>query len=168
MNLPLRLRPQVVDKLELDARGPTSQHTPSETQRKAAVSAAETAIRARRKLTNKLIAAHEAARLRPFLAADVKLISGDGALILGVDAVVEAFAGQFADPAFITYVRTTNDVRLDRDEARAAEAGDWVARWRGAAGEAAMSGTYLAVWRKVTGQWVLESELYVTLDEPTA
>ncbi len=28
-----------------------------------------------------------------------------------------------------------------------------------------MSGTYLAVWRKVTGQWVIESELYVTLTQ---
>jgi hypothetical protein len=26
-----------------------------------------------------------------------------------------------------------------------------------------LSGTYLAVWKKQTGQWVLESELYVTL-----
>lgn len=24
-------------------------------------------------------------------------------------------------------------------------------------------GAYLAVWRKVTGQWAIESELYVTL-----
>ena len=56
------------------------------------------AIRARRKLTNKLIAAHDAARLRPFFTPDVKLIVGDGDLILGVDAVIQAFAGQFADP----------------------------------------------------------------------
>ena len=28
-----------------------------------------------------------------------------------------------------------------------------------------MAGTYLAVWRKVSGQWVIESELYVTLSE---
>lgn len=26
----------------------------------------------------------------------------------------------------------------------------------------ATSGAYLAVWRKVTGQWVIESELYLT------
>ena len=49
------------------------------------------AIRARRKLTNKLIASHEAARLRPFFAPDVKLIVGDGALIMGVDEVIAAF-----------------------------------------------------------------------------
>jgi hypothetical protein len=26
-----------------------------------------------------------------------------------------------------------------------------------------MRGTYLAVWRNVRGQWMIESELYVTL-----
>ncbi|WP_421932774.1 nuclear transport factor 2 family protein [Phenylobacterium sp.] len=121
---------------------------------------AETAIRARRKLTNKLIAGHEAARLRPFLAPDINLISGDGGLLVGIEAVLAAFEAQFRDPSFVTYLRTTETVRPDQDQARAAEAGTWVATWRGAP---TLTGTYLAVWRKVTGQWVLESELYVTL-----
>ena len=119
----------------------------------------EDAVRARRKLTNKLIAAHEAHRLRPFFTADVKLIVGDGGLILGAEAVIEAFAVQFRDPAFQTYVRHTETVTLDSAGGRAAEAGRWTADWTGTE----MAGTYLAVWRKVTGQWVIESELYVTL-----
>jgi ketosteroid isomerase-like protein len=124
------------------------------------VTAPDDAIRARRRLTNKLIAAHEAARLRPFFTADVKLIAGDGTLIHGADAVVEAFAAQFADPAFVTYLRSPESVELDQAGERAAERGRWTAEWRGAD---PMSGDYLAVWRKVTGQWVIESELYVTL-----
>lgn len=119
----------------------------------------EDAIRARRKLTNRLIAAHDATRLRPFFAADIKLIVGDGGLILGVDAVIQAFAGQFADPAFGTYRRETELVQLDAEGARAAETGRWTAFWA----SGSMAGTYLAVWRKITGQWVIESELYVTL-----
>lgn len=119
----------------------------------------EDAIRARRKLTNKLIAAHQAERLRPFFTPDVKLIVGDGALILGLDAVLAAFASQFADPAFGTYLRETATVTLDAVGLRAAEAGRWTAQWA----THDMAGTYLAVWRKVTGQWVIESELYVTL-----
>ncbi|CAN7309050.1 nuclear transport factor 2 family protein [Phenylobacterium sp. LjRoot219] len=119
----------------------------------------EDAIRARRRLTNKLIAAHEATRLKPFFATDVRLIVGDGGLVLGADAVVEAFAGQFADPDFVTYVRTTEQVELDAAGLRAAEHGRWVADWKGSE----MAGSYLAVWRKARGQWVIESELYVTL-----
>lgn len=117
------------------------------------------AIRARRRLTNKLIAAHDAGRLRPFFAKDVRLIVGDGSLILGVDAVIGAFASQFADPSFKTYVRETERVEPDAEASRAAEHGRWTAYW----GETTMTGSYLAVWRKITGQWVIESELYVTL-----
>jgi len=117
------------------------------------------AIRARRKLTNKLITAHDAARLRPFLASDMNLISGEGGLLIGADAVLQAFAAQFNDPSFVTYVRTTRDVTLDAEGVRAAEAGDWVATWK----DATSSGTYLAVWKKSVGQWVIESETFVTL-----
>ena len=117
------------------------------------------AIRARRRLTNKLIAAHDAARLRPFFAAHAKVIVGDGDLILGAEAILRAFAGQFGDPTFVTYLREPETVELDADGGRAAEHGRWTARWTGQES----SGAYLAVWRKVTGQWVIESELYVTL-----
>lgn len=121
---------------------------------------AETAIRARRKLTNKLIAGHDAARLRPFLDPHINLIAGDGRLLAGIEAVLAAFEAQFGDPSFVTYLRTTDTVRPDQDEARAAETGTWVATWRGAP---TLSGTYLAAWKKQVGQWVIESELYVTL-----
>ena len=123
------------------------------------MTAPEDAIRARRRLTNKLIAAHEAQRLRPFFASDVKLVVGDGGLILGVDEVIAAFAAQFAEPGFVAYVRETEGVELDAASGRAAEHGRWTGRWQ----DREMGGTYLAVWRKVTGQWVIESELYVTL-----
>jgi len=117
------------------------------------------AVRARRKLTNRLIAAHQAERLRPFFVADVNLIVGDGGLILGVDAVIEAFAAQFRDPGFKTYLRETETVSVDAAGLRAAESG----RWTGVYAETELRGTYLAVWRNVRGQWAIESELYVTL-----
>jgi ketosteroid isomerase-like protein len=122
--------------------------------------APEDAVRAKRKLTNRLIAAHDAARLRPHLTDDMMLIAGDGDLIQGAEAVVAAFAGQFADPAFVAYVRTTETVELAADGRRAAETGRWVGRWKG---RPDMSGAYMAAWRENRGQWLLERELYVTL-----
>ena len=122
--------------------------------------APDVAIRAKRKLTNRLIAAHEAARLRPHLTDDMLLIVGDGGLIQGADAVVAAFAGQFADAAFVAYVRTTDTVELSADGRRAAETGRWVGLWKGGI---EMSGAYMAAWRESRGQWLLERELYVTL-----
>jgi hypothetical protein len=45
------------------------------------------------------------------------------------------------------------------EDARASERGTWIGRWK----DQTLGGDYLAVWRKVTGQWVIEQELYVTL-----
>ena len=87
------------------------------------------------------------------------MIVGDGALVAGVDQVIAAFEAQFKDPAFIAYERTPDEVQIDQAGLRAAESGRWVGSWR----QARMRGVYLAVWRKVTGQWVIESETFVTL-----
>lgn len=121
---------------------------------------AENAVRARRKLTNRLIAEHRAERLRPFMLEDAVLIAGDGTPILGAEAILAAFQAQFSDPDFVTYRRDTLEVTLDDAGTRAAERGVWTAVHRVAAGA---SGHYLAVWRLGLGQWRLESELYVTL-----
>lgn len=122
--------------------------------------APEDAIRAKRKLTNRLIAAHDAPRLRPHFTADILVIVGDGALIQGADAVVAAFASQFADPAFLAYVRTPDTVELAADGQRAAETGRWVGTWKNGI---EMSGAYMAAWRESRGQWLLEREFYITL-----
>jgi hypothetical protein len=119
------------------------------------------AILARRRLTNKLIAAKEAGRLRPFFVPGVNLIVGDGSLITGVESVVAAFAAQFADPDFQAFIRTPEAVELDAAAERAAERGTWVAVSRGQ-GEH-IAGWYLAAWTKVRGQWLIESETFVTL-----
>jgi ketosteroid isomerase-like protein len=124
--------------------------------------APDAAIRAKRKLTNRLIAAHDAGRLRPHFTDDMMLIEGGGALIQGAEAVVAAFASQFADPTFITYVRTTESVELAQDGRRASESGRWEGTWKGGG---RMSGTYLAAWREARGQWLLERELFITLQD---
>jgi ketosteroid isomerase-like protein len=121
---------------------------------------AEAAIRAKRKLTNRLIAARDAARLRPHLTDDMVLIVGDGDVIQGAPAVIAAFAAQFTDPDFIAYERTADTVELAAAGRRACEMGRWVGRWKGGA---EMSGAYMAAWRESRGQWLLERELYITL-----
>lgn len=119
------------------------------------MTAPEDAIRARRRLTNRLIAAKDAQRLRPFFVGDARLITGDGGLILGAEAIIEAFAAQFREPGFQAYVRTPDTVELDQAGNRAAETGRWTGN--------GLSGAHMACWRKVTGQWAIESELFVTL-----
>ena len=117
------------------------------------------AIRARRRLTNRFIAGREAARLGPVFLATAVVIAGDGSVITGRDAILAAFAGQFADPGFGGYVRTPERVEVDTAGRRAAEHGRWTAGWKDAPPQ---SGPYLAVWRRVTGQWMIESETFAT------
>ena len=119
------------------------------------MTAPEDAIRARRRLTNKFIAERQALRLKPFFTPDARLIPGGGGLILGADAIVEAFAQQFRAPDFIAYVRTPDAIEIDGVGETAAETGRWTGNGQ--------SGAYMAAWRKQTGQWVIESELFVTL-----
>ena len=52
-------------------------------------------------------------------------------------------------------------VAHEGEQAGGGETGRWVAQWK--SGE--MSGAYMAAWRRQTGQWVIESELYVTLSD---
>ena len=128
---------------------------------------AQNAIRARRRLTNKLIAEHAAARLRPFFDPAATVIAGNGAMMQGADAILDAFAAQFAEAGFVAYLRETEEIEIDQAGERAAERGRWTCRRRRTHGEEALTGVYLAVWKKVTGQWVIESELYVTLGPAT-
>jgi ketosteroid isomerase-like protein len=121
----------------------------------------EQAIGARRRLTNKLIAAKQADRLKPYFDPACHVIAGDGSVLVGREDVLAAFAAQFLDPGFGLYQRTSQSVTLDQAGNRAAEVGVWVAQ--GVGGQTQASGTYLACWRKVIGQWVIESELYITL-----
>lgn len=123
----------------------------------------EAAIRDRRQRTNDLIAAHQAEALRPFFDPEVKLVRGDGTLVVGIDATVKLFEAQFSDRDFIAYFRKTLAVTIDKDGERAAETGTWTGSWRAAAGETTKTGQYLAVWKKARTQWVIESELYVAL-----
>ncbi|MFN9832201.1 MAG: YybH family protein [Phenylobacterium sp.] len=118
------------------------------------------AIRARRRLTNRFIAGRETARLGPVFLATAVVIAGDGSVITGRDAILAAFASQFADPGFGGYVRTPERIEVDAAGDRAAEQGRWTAGWKDAPSQ---WGPYLAVWRRVTGQWMIESETFVTL-----
>lgn len=124
------------------------------------VTSAENAVRARRRLTNKLIAAKVAPRLRPFFATHANVtVGGSGGVLMGADAIIDTFASQFRDPAFVAYVRTTDTVEIAEDGLTAAETGHWVGTWT----DDEMSGAYMAAWARVRGQWVIERELFITL-----
>jgi ketosteroid isomerase-like protein len=129
----------------------------------AAAPADDAAIRAVRAGTNAAIAAHDAARLAPAFMADVVIVAGGGDAVIGRPAMLARFAAAFADPDFVTYVRTPARIEIASYGVRAAEHGSWVGRWRGPRGETRMTGTYLAHWVRPGGHWRIRAETYVTL-----
>jgi uncharacterized protein (TIGR02246 family) len=123
----------------------------------------EQAIRLLRADFNRAIAAHDASALPKFWREDVHVTTGAGRQLQGRDAVRAAFEAIFADATFITYTRTSNGIELSASGVRAAESGHWLGQWKKADGTMEWRGTYMAMWRKEKGQWLVQSELFVSL-----
>jgi ketosteroid isomerase-like protein len=128
------------------------------------------AIRTARDRYNAALVARDLPRVRALLVDDyVGLPGSSGNLVNGGDAMVERFAVAFSDPAFITYVRHPDTVRIARPPERAMERGHWLARYRGdKEGRPRFAGEYLAVWVPGPQGWRLRSESFVTLDGAAA
>lgn len=123
----------------------------------------EQAIRRLRADFNAAIAAHDLPALPKFWRENIHVTTGAGRQLPGIDALRAAFEAIFADPTFIAYTRSPDRVELNASGARAAESGRWLGQWKKPDGMMEWRGTYLAMWRKENGQWLIQSELYVSL-----
>ena len=124
-------------------------------------SAAE--VRAVRTRSNAAIAAHDIDGFTATLLPEVVVTTGAGGLLVGRDSVRASLARSFADPMFVTYVRTTDRVDVSGFRPLAAEHGHWTGHWRTANVDEEISGTYLAMWRRTDAGWRVRSELFVAL-----
>ncbi len=116
-------------------------------------------IRALREQSNQAIAAHDADHTVSFMAPDAVVGVAGGPILVGRQASRVAFAEQFADTTFVTYVRTTEQVTL-ADPMRATERGRWVGRWRVKTGMHEQGGSYVAEWRVSEMGWLIHSETF--------
>lgn len=116
-------------------------------------------IRALREQSNQAIAAHDADHTVSFMAPDAVVGVAGGPILVGRQASRDAFAEQFADTTFVTYVRTTEQVTL-ADPMRATERGRWVGRWRVKTGMHEQGGSYVAEWRVSEMGWLIHSETF--------
>ena len=117
-------------------------------------------IRALREQSNQAIAAHDADRTVSFMAPDMVVGVAGGPTLMGREASRVAFAEQFADRAFMTYVRSIDQVTVV-DPMRATERGRWVGRWRLTSGMHEQGGSYTAEWRFSEMGWLIHSETFV-------
>jgi ketosteroid isomerase-like protein len=120
-------------------------------------------IRALRARSNAAIAAHRVDQMRPLLADDYTALPGSSGRPLSAAQTGERLAAAFADPGFVTYVRTPKRVAVAASGRRAAETGIWLGLWRKPDGEMRLTGIYQATWVPRDGRWRLLNESFVTL-----
>lgn len=101
--------------------------------------------------------------MRPHYLADFTILPGSSGAPSDLEAFLARIATTFADPGFVTYVRTPVTVTIAASGKRAAETGTWVGRWQKSDGEMRLSGVYQAMWLPTPGGWRLKNESFVSL-----
>lgn len=117
---------------------------------------------ARRLASNAAIARRDLDGLTELMMPDISVAVAGGPTLKGRAASRDAFAEQFADPAFDGYVRTTGSVTMRSDDA-AEEHGRWIGRWRVGVRVEQQRGAYTAEWSRIGGAWFIASEVFVPL-----
>jgi ketosteroid isomerase-like protein len=122
-------------------------------------------IRAARRSFNEAIASRDLDVISALLMPTYHIVTGRSAQSEGHDANVAAWQDMFATDSTMIYVRSTREVRVNREFGLAEELGDWTGSYTsdGFPGEA--GGVYAAKWQRATdGRWLLQSEVFTTLE----
>lgn len=120
-------------------------------------------IRQLRARSNEAIAAHRAGEVRRLFTDDYTALPGSSGRPLTAEQTEQRLAAAFADPTFVTYVRTPRWVVVAASGRRAAETGTWTGLWRKSDGKMRLSGVYQATWVPRARSWRLLNESFVTL-----
>ena len=112
---------------------------------------------------NRALAEANLKAIEPLLARDVVLVTGtDSAVLMGKRAQLATWKRDFAASDRLVYTRTTERVTISAVEPIAMEEG----RWSGAStedGRILAAGSYCAKWREMSGSWLIEAEIFVSL-----
>lgn len=126
--------------------------------------AVEAEIRVLRARSNAVIAARDAAGMKALFLPDAVVLPGSSGAAFAMEGFDARIGATFADPAFVSYVRTPNTIAVASSGRRAAETGRWVGTWRKPDGEMRVSGVYQAMWLPTPAGWRLKNESFVALD----
>jgi hypothetical protein len=125
---------------------------------------AAVAVREARDSFNRAIAQRDHEAIAGILAEDVILVTGsDSELVRGRATQVEIWREDFKDDLRLVYVRKPDCVYLSPLLPIALETGTW----RGAPqerGDDHVGGSYVAKWRLIGHRWMLEAEIFATMD----
>ena len=128
-----------------------------------AIPSAEQQIRAQRQAFNGAIARGDLVTIATFLAENAQIVTGRSSLVFsGRAAQIGMWWEDLQARDRQTYVRTPDRIELSPIAEMAMETGHWRGTGVKSPGNWA-SGTYSAKWRRIGGQWLIESEIYMTI-----
>jgi len=120
-------------------------------------------IRRLRAQSNAAIAAHRAGEARRLFAEGYTALPGSSGRPLDAEETERRLDQAFADPSFVTYIRTPMRISVAASGKRAAETGTWIGVWRKPDGRMQLTGLYQATWVPGARSWRLLNESFVTL-----
>ena len=121
-------------------------------------------IRAAREEFNLAIAAKDAKRIRPLLAASYHLITGRSDQFHGADEEEIRWAQLFQQDPTAIYRRTPREITTNDSWGIAEELGNWQGEYSINGELVRASGVYAAKWQRTQNNtWVLQAEVFTTI-----
>ena len=117
----------------------------------------EAQIREARGEYNAAIAKHDAEASSRFWMKDIIVISGEGGQFSGRNTMLKTFKKMFANSSSV-FERIPTDIIVAESGILAWETGNWKYL------KEPLWGNYSAMWRKINGKWLIQSELFVSLN----
>jgi len=114
-------------------------------------------IRQARLNSNAAILRADAAGVAQYWMDDMIVISGEGGQYVGKKLLLKVFREMFADEPPV-FERNPEEITIGESGVLAWESGKWHYH------TAPFRGNYSAMWRKINGVWLMQSELFVSLD----
>lgn len=121
-------------------------------------------IRTAREAFNLAIAAKDAKRIRPLLAASYHLVTGRSDQFHGASEEENRWAELFRNDPTAVYRRTPREISVNETWGIAEELGSWQGSYTLNEKLVNAAGVYSAKWQRATqGNWVLQAEIFTTI-----
>lgn len=115
-----------------------------------------------REASNAALKAYDHERVLSFLTEDVLTTTGNGTLLAGKEALRNYILA--AGDSKMYWIRTSETIKINESRGLAWETGTWKGYDPEKGSNSVIGGNYSAMWTKETGQWLIKSQLFVSLE----
>ncbi len=120
-------------------------------------------IQALRSASNQALKSYDLPKILSYLTDDVLITTGSGTLLTSKNALKHYILDAGASKMY--WVRTPTEIVVNEKRGLAWENGTWKGYDPETGNDAIVGGNYSAMWTKASGEWLIKSQLFVTLEE---